>query len=77
MHKVHHSRASEETDTNYSNIFSLFDRVFSTFTPTERGLTVKYGLDGLDDPALQTTAGLLAMPFRRGKPAAEVAEVRL
>ena len=64
MHKVHHSRRPEETDTNYSNIFSVWDRLLSTFTPTKRGLSITYGLDGFDDPATQTTAGLLLVPFR-------------
>jgi sterol desaturase/sphingolipid hydroxylase (fatty acid hydroxylase superfamily) len=34
MHKLHHSRGPTETDTNYGNILSLFDRVLGTFTPT-------------------------------------------
>jgi sterol desaturase/sphingolipid hydroxylase (fatty acid hydroxylase superfamily) len=64
MHKVHHSRRAQQTDTNYGNIFSLWDRLFSTFTPAREGTDIAYGLDGLDHPAAQTTAGLLAMPFR-------------
>src|SRR5262249_59116441 len=63
MHKVHHSRTATETNTNYGNIFSLFDRLFWTFTPSEPRASVSYGLDGFDDPAAQTTAGLLSMPF--------------
>jgi sterol desaturase/sphingolipid hydroxylase (fatty acid hydroxylase superfamily) len=63
MHKVHHSRNPRETNSNYGNIFSLFDRLFTTFTPSKRGTAISYGLDGFDDPARQTTAGLLAMPF--------------
>jgi sterol desaturase/sphingolipid hydroxylase (fatty acid hydroxylase superfamily) len=63
MHKVHHSRNWRETDSNYGNIFSVFDRLFSTFTPSRRGMDIHYGLDGLDEPGVQTTAGLLAMPF--------------
>ena len=70
MHKVHHSRVRQETDTNYGNILSLFDRLFSTFTPSERGVGVAYGLEGHDDPATQTTAGLLGLPFRSRAPAA-------
>src|SRR5262249_17781370 len=66
MHKVHHSRRAEETNTNYGNIFSLFDRLFLTFTPSARGLSIAYGLDGLDVPAMQTVSGLLALPFERG-----------
>ena len=64
MHKIHHSRTPSEANTNYGNIFSLFDRLFSTFTPSKRGTNVVYGLDGFDDPTVQTTAGLLGMPFR-------------
>jgi sterol desaturase/sphingolipid hydroxylase (fatty acid hydroxylase superfamily) len=64
MHKVHHSRVPSETDTNYGNVFSFFDRLFGTFTPTERGERIAYGLEDLDDASSQTTLGLLAMPFR-------------
>lgn len=64
MHKVHHSRVAKETDTNYGNITSLWDRSFFTFTPSERGMDIVYGVDGFDAPTQQTTAGLLALPFR-------------
>jgi sterol desaturase/sphingolipid hydroxylase (fatty acid hydroxylase superfamily) len=64
MHKVHHSRDPRYTDTNYGNLVSWWDRLFSTFTPARLGTNVAYGLDDLDDPATQTTAGLLALPFR-------------
>jgi sterol desaturase/sphingolipid hydroxylase (fatty acid hydroxylase superfamily) len=63
-HKVHHSRVVAETNTNYGNIFSVFDRVCATFTPSARGENVTYGLDGFDDQAAQTTSALLAMPLR-------------
>jgi len=64
MHKVHHSRRAEETDTNYGNILSCFDRLFRTFTPSRRGVHIVYGLDGFDSPHTQTTGGLLSVPFR-------------
>lgn len=64
MHKIHHSRLRTETDTNYGNITSLFDRLFFTYTPSRRGRTIAYGLDGLDKPSSQTTRALLALPFR-------------
>ena len=37
MHKVHHSREVQDTDTNYGNIVSLWDRLFFTFTPARHG----------------------------------------
>ena len=64
VHKLHHSRDRRYTDTNYGNIVSWWDRLFSTFTPGRYGTDVAYGLDGLDDAAAQTTRGLLALPFR-------------
>lgn len=72
MHKVHHSRVPSETDTNYGNIFSIFDRLFGTFTSTDRGECIAYGLEGFDDTSSQTTVGLLASPFR---PAPSIVEV--
>jgi len=72
MHKIHHSRVTMETDTNYGNLFSFWDRIFLTFTPTRNGTNIIYGLHGHDDPAAQSTTGLLTMPFcrtDRAKPA--------
>jgi sterol desaturase/sphingolipid hydroxylase (fatty acid hydroxylase superfamily) len=69
MHKVHHSRRVVEANTNYGNIFSVFDRICATFTPSVRGTRIAYGLNGLDEAALHSTLGLLALPFRkRGEP---------
>ena len=68
MHKVHHSRDARLTNRNYSNIFSLWDRLGGTFTPSKHGLDIVYGLDGQDGESRQSTLGLLATPFRRGAP---------
>lgn len=65
MHKVHHSRASSETDSNYANLFSVFDRLFGTFTPSSRGPLVSYGIDGYDDRQHQSLSAVLMLPFRR------------
>jgi sterol desaturase/sphingolipid hydroxylase (fatty acid hydroxylase superfamily) len=76
LHKIHHSRDPRYTDTNYGNLVSWWDRLFSTFTPARLGTNVAYGLDGLDDPATQTTAGLLALPFRGASAASGAATAR-
>jgi sterol desaturase/sphingolipid hydroxylase (fatty acid hydroxylase superfamily) len=65
MHKIHHSRLSAETDSNYSNIFSLWDRLFSTYTAQVDFQKLRYGLDGLDDTRRQRARGLIMEPFRR------------
>ena len=63
MHKVHHSREQTETDSNYSNIFSIWDRIFGTYTPTVDFGRLSYGLDGFDDAKKQTLPALLKLPF--------------
>jgi sterol desaturase/sphingolipid hydroxylase (fatty acid hydroxylase superfamily) len=63
MHKVHHSREQFETDTNYSNIFSVWDRLFETYTSTIDFSSLRYGLDGFDDEKKQTLPSLLKLPF--------------
>jgi len=63
MHKVHHSRDQRETDSNYSNIFSLWDRLFGTYTSSIDFCRLNYGLDGFDVKERQTLYGLLKMPF--------------
>lgn len=64
MHKVHHSRARIETDSNYANLFSFFDRLFGTFTPSSRGPLVCYGINGYDTPEQQSVGAVLWLPFR-------------
>ena len=63
MHKVHHSRNQIETDSNYSNIFSLWDRLFDTYTSATDFHKLSYGLDGFDVTERQTLIGLMKMPF--------------
>jgi sterol desaturase/sphingolipid hydroxylase (fatty acid hydroxylase superfamily) len=65
MHKVHHSRERAETDSNYANLFSFFDRLFRTFTPSSRGPLVRYGINGYDAPEHQSIGAVLVLPFQR------------
>jgi sterol desaturase/sphingolipid hydroxylase (fatty acid hydroxylase superfamily) len=63
MHKTHHSRLRKETDSNYSNIFSFWDRLGGTYTPRVNFEELRYGLKGFDDADKQTLRSLLKMPF--------------
>jgi sterol desaturase/sphingolipid hydroxylase (fatty acid hydroxylase superfamily) len=65
LHKVHHSRERVETDSNYANLFSFFDRVFRTFTPSTRGPFVRYGIRGYDAREHQSIGAVLSLPFQR------------
>ncbi|WP_202628784.1 sterol desaturase family protein [Sediminibacterium soli] len=62
MHKVHHHYMRPQTDSNYGNIFSVWDHVFGTFnaTPVD-GL--RYGLDVLDDTTDEKLGYQLQLPF--------------
>ena len=44
MHKIHHHYKLPYTDTNYGNIFSIWDRLFGTFSIMDREKVV-YGVD--------------------------------
>jgi sterol desaturase/sphingolipid hydroxylase (fatty acid hydroxylase superfamily) len=66
MHKIHHSRERAETDSNYANLFSFFDRLFGTYTPSSRGTSITYGMNGYDAPEQQSLAAVLLLRFRRG-----------
>lgn len=48
MHKVHHHYKRPYTDSNYANIFSLWDRIFGTFVYVDPK-SLRYGLDVLMD----------------------------
>lgn len=63
MHKMHHSRRLPETDSNYSNLLSIWDRLGGTYNHGPRFAELRYGLDDFDDVEKQSLAGLLKMPF--------------
>lgn len=63
MHRVHHSRLRVETDSNYSSIFSFWDRLGQTFRWRHDVEDVHYGLEGYDDEKWQRIRGLLHTPF--------------
>jgi sterol desaturase/sphingolipid hydroxylase (fatty acid hydroxylase superfamily) len=65
MHKVHHSRDLPETDMNYSNLLSIWDRIGRTYSHGPRLADIRYGLDGFDDQEKQSVGGLLKMPFMK------------
>ena len=66
MHKVHHHYALPYTDSNYGNVFSVWDRLFGTFMDMDRARLV-YGIDTHMGVAEHGTVGaLLTMPLRPG-----------
>jgi len=63
MHRLHHSQRKEHTNSNYSTIFSCWDRWGGTyrFGDDQRALTI--GLPEYQRPEDVTFGKVLAMPF--------------
>jgi len=64
IHRVHHSRTRVETDSNYSIIFSFWDRLSGTLRLRKDGRPVHFGLDEYDAEELQRVRGLMTTPFQ-------------
>ncbi len=65
MHKVHHHYKLPYTDSNYGNIFSIWDRLFGTFKKFDRQKIV-YGVDTFPDKiANGKVNALLRQPFHK------------
>lgn len=63
MHWIHHSRWQPETDSNYSAVFSFWDRLFGTMRTREHPELVELGLDGFTPDQIDTLSGILSTPF--------------
>ncbi len=59
MHKVHHSRWRLETDSNYSSLLSIWDRIFRSFRLRDDPRTIQFGLDDFARLENQTFSGIL------------------
>ena len=67
MHKIHHHYRLPYTDTNFGNIFSIWDRVFGTFSNYEREKII-YGVDVFPDEKKNSQIkSLLKQPFEKYK----------
>jgi Sterol desaturase len=65
MHKVHHHYQLPYTDSNYGNIFSIWDRLFGTYM-TMDVKDIVYGVDTFpDEKENSSIVGLLKQPFHK------------
>ena len=66
-HRVHHSVHRDETDSNYGNILSLWDRLFASYVsqPRDGHVGMQIGLGTFRDESDQTLPALLLQPIRR------------
>jgi hypothetical protein len=63
MHKVHHSDWQPETNSNYSTVLSLWDRLFVSFRMRSDLKTLIFGIKEFTAPAWQSWWGMWVTPF--------------
>jgi sterol desaturase/sphingolipid hydroxylase (fatty acid hydroxylase superfamily) len=68
MHGIHHSVKKSETDSNYSIIFSFWDRLHKTIKLNVRQDEVITGIPAYPDEKELTTGNLLKLPFTKIRP---------
>lgn len=65
MHHVHHHYRQPYTDTNYGNIFSIWDRLFGTYIQLDQSRLI-YGIDThLDEKENSNVGNLMRIPFQK------------
>lgn len=65
MHKVHHHYKLPYTDSNYGNIFSVWDRLFGTYMKLDTDKII-YGVDVFpDEKENSDVVNLLKQPFQK------------
>jgi sterol desaturase/sphingolipid hydroxylase (fatty acid hydroxylase superfamily) len=64
MHHVHHSAHQPETDSNYGEVFSVWDRLLGTYSRPEQRATIRLGLGERYDPEAAKLAAQLLLPLR-------------
>ena len=64
MHKFHHHFELPWTDSNYGNMFSIWDRIFGTFVFGDLS-KIQYGVDLADHTDDESIAVQLRIPFNK------------
>lgn len=66
MHRIHHSKHRKETDSNFTTILSIWDRIFGTYV-NKTSYNDGVGLHQYQKKASRTLGALLMMPFKKKK----------
>jgi sterol desaturase/sphingolipid hydroxylase (fatty acid hydroxylase superfamily) len=64
MHRIHHSVERGETNSNFTSLLSLWDRLGRTFSIREDTRTITFGLPSFREEGYQRLRGFLITPFR-------------
>jgi len=65
MHGIHHSQVREENNSNWSSVFSCWDRLHGTLCLNIPQSQVEIGIAGYSLPEDNQVKNILVMPFRR------------
>lgn len=63
MHRIHHGQERAQTNSNYSTIFSFWDRLFATYRFGDSQESLIIGLPEYPSPGEVALDKVLAMPF--------------
>jgi sterol desaturase/sphingolipid hydroxylase (fatty acid hydroxylase superfamily) len=64
MHGIHHSARRDETDSNWSSLLSVWDRLHGTYRENVPDEALVIGVPAYQKPAEVTLGRMLALPFR-------------
>ena len=64
MHAIHHSTVRDETDSNWSSLLSLWDRLHGTFRLDVPQESITIGVPAYQDPEEVTLPRIILMPLR-------------
>jgi sterol desaturase/sphingolipid hydroxylase (fatty acid hydroxylase superfamily) len=67
MHGIHHSTRADETDSNYSSLLSVWDRLHRSLRLNVPQASVTIGVPGFDRPEEVTLVTSLTLPFRQDR----------
>lgn len=70
LHRLHHSPLQIETDSNYGNVFSFWDRMLGTYRgeTIQPGPAPRFGLDEVSRERASDLQAQLALPWNVGTP---------
>jgi sterol desaturase/sphingolipid hydroxylase (fatty acid hydroxylase superfamily) len=70
LHRLHHSPIQVETDSNYGNVFAVWDRLFGTYRgeTIQSGPELRFGLDEVSHERAGDLQAQLALPWHRDAP---------
>jgi sterol desaturase/sphingolipid hydroxylase (fatty acid hydroxylase superfamily) len=64
MHRVHHIPDEADTNSNFGQCFSFWDRIFGTYRAPDPATPPRFGLANLGSESFQSIGGMLLTPVR-------------